>query len=419
MPVNYNFQDPSAAVARGFQIGSAINQARQQRADRDRALAAQQAMRNDLATVLSKETPTASDYAALTVKYPQFNEQFQQAWNMLSDEQRSNRVSQASEIYASLEAGRPEIARDLLETQAQAAENTGDTQSARAARTLAETININPDAAKTSVALRLSSMMGPEEFTETFTKLQSERREASLAPEELSAAQSKARKAAVDADFAESEAALDLQKKGWDIFKIQEDAKISRENSRIAAMKAQLARETNELKRRELEQKVADAQHKRDAEVRAKVADVETANTNIDNMLNTADRILQTPIGVVEDATGPISARLPTLDQDTADFEALIENLDAQAFLAQIPNLKGMGALSDAEGKKITAALQNFNLKQSPQRLMSNVREAQRLLLKARENIARRHGVPSTTPDTPAVETSPEDIEALLQKYGG
>ena len=50
---------------------------------------------------------------------------------------------------------------------------------------------------------------------------------------------------------------------------------------------------------------------------------------------------------------------------------------------------------------------------------MANIKEAQRLLLKSRENLARKYGVPETVPDTPAVETSPGDIEALLQKYGG
>ena len=86
--------------------------------------------------------------------------------------------------------------------------------------------------------------------------------------------------------------------------------------------------------------------------------------------------------------------------------------------MAQIPNIKGMGALSDAEGKKLAAALQSFSLRQSPARLMENVREAQRLLLKARENVARQHGVPETIPDTPAVESSPEDVDAILKKYG-
>ena len=81
--------------------------------------------------------------------------------------------------------------------------------------------------------------------------------------------------------------------------------------------------------------------------------------------------------------------------------------------------MKGLGALSDAEGKKLSAALQNFSLRQSPERLMENVREAQRLLLKARENVARRYGVPETVPDTPASQPTPEEINELLQQYGG
>ena len=64
----------------------------------------------------------------------------------------------------------------------------------------------------------------------------------------------------------------------------------------------------------------------------------------------------------------------------------MVENLDAQSFMAMIPQMKGTGALSDAEGKKLAASLQNFSLKQSPEQLMSSVKEAQRLMLKARKN---------------------------------
>lgn len=417
--VDYNLQSPTSAILQGLQVGSGLNTLRQGQIDREAQIKVQQQMAADLNSVLSKRVPTASDYAALTVKYPQFNKQFEQAWGMLNSEQQSNRIQQASEVYAALEAGNTSVAKNLLETQARAAENSGDNRSAQAARTLLDTIDLNPSTAKTSVALRLASMMGPEKFTETFTKLQTERREADLAPEQLTEAQAKARQAAIKADFAESEAVMDLQKKGWDIYKIQEDVKIARENSRIAAMNADLQRETNALKKQELEQKIQDAKDKRDQVARERVATVESGRASIDNMLNTLDKVSQTPIGVIEDATGPIESRLPTFSQDTADFEALIENLDAQTFIAQIPNLTGMGALSDAEGKKITAALQNFSLKQSPERLIANVKEAQRLMLKARNNLASKFGVPETIPNTPAVETTPEDIESLLQKYGG
>jgi len=418
-PYNYmlDLPNPTQNLIRAINIKGTVDQQRQQEAAAQAAAQTRQQLQSDLMALGPNVTPAS--LSQLMVKYPQMSEEFKRTYDVLDAEQQKSRVSQASQIYAALEAGQPDVAQNLLGEQAAAYRNSGLEREAKTLEDLAELARVSPETAKTSTGLFLASAMGPEKFTETFTKLQNERRETALAPEELSQAQSKAREAAVKANFAESEAALDLQKKGWDIYKIQEDVKIAKENNRIAAMKAQLEREQNEVKRQTLEQKVLDAERKRDADVRAKAADVESANTNIDNMLNTADRILQTPIGIIEDATGPIESRLPTFDQDVADFEALIENIDAQAFLAQIPNLKGMGALSDAEGKKITAALQNFSLKQSPERLMSNIKEAQRLLLKARENIARRYGAPATVPDTPAVETSPEDIQALLQKYGG
>src|SRR5690606_31575313 len=148
---------------------------------------------------------------------------------------------------------------------------------------------------------------------------------------------------------------------------IQNDIEYKRESNRIAAMRADADREGNALKRKELELKIEDTIRERDAKVREKAGEIESARLNIDNMLNTADRILATPMSVVGAAAGPVSSRLPTLSQDTSDFEALIENFDAQAFLSQIPNMKGMGALSENEGKKLAAALQSFSLKQSPE----------------------------------------------------
>ena len=87
--------------------------------------------------------------------------------------------------------------------------------------------------------------------------------------------------------------------------------------------------------------------------------------------------------------------------------------------MAQIPKMKGTGALSEGEGKKLQASLQNFSLKQSPERLIDNMKEAQRLILKGRSNLAKKYGVPDAVPDTPAAAPSAGEIDALLKKYGG
>jgi GH24 family phage-related lysozyme (muramidase) len=61
----------------------------------------------------------------------------------------------------------------------------------------------------------------------------------------------------------------------------------------------------------------------------------------------------------------------------------MIDTLGSQAFLSQIPNIKGMGQLSNAEGEKLQAALQNFTRKQSEKQFRDNLAEANRLLTKA------------------------------------
>jgi hypothetical protein len=427
MPAPYNYMrnlpDPTQNVMSGVQSALGIAGMQSQRqlqdiklAETKRATEQQAQLQADLASVAGNPSPVA--LASMMVKYPQLSEQFKRTYDVLNTEQQRSRLGQATQVYAALQSGKPEVAQQLLIEQATAMRNSGQEQEAKTAETIAELVKLHPETAKTSTGLFLAHAMGPEQFTETFTKLQTEQRAAERSPFELTEAQAKAQKAAVDAKFAESNAAADLQKKGWDITKIQEDIKIARENSRIAALSAAVSRGDNTLKKQELGLKLEEARQKRDEAVRAKVADVESARGSMDNMLNTADRILKTPIGVVESATGPISSRMPTLSEDTSDFESLVETLGSQAFMAQIPNIKGMGALSNAEGEKLQAALQNFNLKQSPKRLMENVREAQRLILKARKNVAARYGMPDKVPDTPEAAPTAGEIDALLKKYG-
>jgi len=425
-PFNYmlNVPDPTQSVMGGVQnalnisnMMSQRNLAEQKALELQTAREKQAQMDSDLGAL--SQNPTPSALASMMVKYPSLSENFKKTYDVLSSEQKDSRIKQASQVYAAMQAGKPEVAQQLLLEQAAAARNAGMEQDAKAAETVAELVKLNPATAETSTGLLLASAMGPDKFAETFTKLQGERREAELQPSKLTESQAKAQKAAVEAKFAESGAALDLQKKGWDITKIQEDIKIARQNAGIAAMNAQIAREGNQIKREENQLKLRDMIDKRDEAVRTKAADLESARTNMDNMLNTADRILKTPIGVVGSAAGPVSSRMPTLSQDTADFEALVETLGSQSFMAQIPNIKGMGALSNAEGEKLQAALQNFSLRQSPERLLENVREAQRLVMKARKNMTARSGLPETIPDTPDVRTSGGDIDALVKKYTG
>jgi len=177
---------------------------------------------------------------------------------------------------------------------------------------------------------------------------------------------------------------------------------IDKENARIAALNAAAAKETNNLKRQELQQKIDDAKEKRDAADREQQALVSNQVADIDNFLNTAQRIKNTPKDIIKSATGPVNQILPTLTTNVADFEALVEALGSQAFIAQIPKIKGTGSLSEKEGDKLQASLQTLSLRQSPERLIENVDEAVRLLTKVRGNIGLKYGVKEPALDVPA-----------------
>lgn len=80
---------------------------------------------------------------------------------------------------------------------------------------------------------------------------------------------------------------------------------------------------------------------------------------SFDVMLGSLERLSMHP-GLAK--TVGFNSMFPTMPgSDSADFQAQLETFQAQAFLPMVSQLKGMGALSDAEGKKLTAAVGALN----------------------------------------------------------
>ena len=404
-PINYipqNQPDFMRNFLTGLQAGSLYSdiQIKQQEAANAQALKEQYS--KDMQEAFKLQTPEA--FGQLAIKYPTQREAILAGGKLITEEQQKSAFNDASKIYNSISTGNIDYARNLLDTKIKAFENSG--KDASDYLELKSQLERDPKVAGATAGF-IASSLNPEKFLQI-----------NKAPSEVSEAKSKADKAAIESKFAESSAVLDIQKKGWDISKIQEDIKIAKENSRIAALNAQISREGNSLKRQEMGLKLQEMQDKRDEAIRGKTSEVESARFNIDNMLNTADRVLKNPS--LNSVLGSIQGRLPAFVSDEAnDAIALIDTLGSQAFLSQIPNVKGMGALSNAEGEKLQSALQNLTRKQSEKQFRENLSEAQRLMLKARKNISTRFGVPETTPDTPAVQPSMTDIDSILKKYGG
>lgn len=429
-PYNYQMQvaDPFQSAVQGLQLGANIadmQAAREANAIKlqqaQQAMQAQQAAQQAIAAFYAKPQKTAQDYEAIGAYMPADKiKAMTELFKMGSEKANQDMLGFTQQAMAAAKTGNVPIAIDLINQRATAARNAGKADDAQALETWGKLIQAAPDRATDTIMAIVAGLPGGKEVVESVAKLAGEARADQMQPFVVRKTVAEATTAEAKAKYAESDALLDVQKKGWDIKKVQADMDIARQNSRIAAMNAQISREGNDLKKQELQLKVDEARTKRDDGIRAKVAEVEAGRFNIDNMLNTADRILKNP--ELPSVLGTIQGRMPVLLSDKAqDAVALIETLGSQAFLSQIPNVKGMGGLSNAEGDKLQTSFQNLGRVQSEDQFKANLKEAQRLLLKARKNMADRYGIPENVADTPAATakgTTGKSVDQILKELG-
>jgi hypothetical protein len=438
-PINYLAQvaDPFAQATQGLQLGAGMVELQQKQAAMVQQQQRQQLAAQEQARFFANQNPTMRDaarYASLLS--PEQANAFRPFMEGITKEQQQSTLKSTGQLLSALQTN-PQVFISQAKEKALAARNSGDEADATLFEQMAEAAadpQRGPGVVFKSLTARTAGIPGAKEFFETIDKGLSSARAEEQAPAELrqklavadkaesdaktaletaknaperaaaeaALAKAQADKAKVDAEFARSNVLLEQEKKRADITKTESDILIAKEDNRIKALNATIARETNALRRQELQQKIDDVTEKRDSAKRDQQATLASAQADVDNFLNTATQVLNTPIEIINQATGPVRSRLPTVTQPVADFESLVETLGSQIFIAQIPKIKGAGALSEKEGDKLQASVQNLSLKQSPDQLQANVREAVRLLGKARTNLAERAGLPSTPRDVPA-----------------
>lgn len=424
-----NLPDPSQAFTSGMQQGNAVLQLdRQQQQQALELQAQQQALRAQeqysaaVNEVLAK--PSGAGYARLMTLRPKEAEGMAKAWTALSAEKQQAGLSDLTQWTAAVENGRPDLAITAMNARADMIDRDAGGKSAEgeALRAQAKILEADPTTgARLVLAPMLYAHPDGKRALDNITIQAGEARAAAKAPAELrtanagaSKAEADAKTAGVTAKFAESQALADLETKGWNIKALQADVDFKRQSSRIAAMNANLARKKDGREAEELKLKIDEARGKLDDKVREKAGIAESGASAIDNMLNTIERVKKNPS--LNDVLGSVEGRLPSLLSDTgADAIAMIETLGSQAFLAQIPNIKGMGALSNAEGEKLQSAFQNLGRTQSEAQFRANLDEASRLLKKGREALAKSSGVPLGKPDTPAAPGARPPIDSFFK----
>lgn len=109
------------------------------------------------------------------------------------------------------------------------------------------------------------------------------------------------------------------------------------------------------------------------------------------------------------DAAVGFSSLLPTRPgSDAADFEAKLDSFKAQTFLPMVQNLRGLGALSDAEGSKLSAAVGSLSTKQSEDQFKSSLKTIRTTLMAAQERARKNtQSVGNIAAGRPASQPAP------------
>lgn len=416
-PINYQTQvlNPFQAVLQGYQLGAGIRDDQQQQQQQQAAIEQQQQARQTLQALMTNPNASASDFGNAMLVVPGLKDQLSKAWELRSTAQQQAELQHVGQVYSALSAGSTSLAEQLLRDRASAAEVGGDPEAAKHAAAIADLVKLNPTLAQGLVGQALATMPGGDKVIANVGALQKQ-------PAELRTANANATTAEVTAGNAGTAAELSNQKTAQEIRASQLQGQIAQLNTQIAQANSETERGQLILARDKLNAELA----------KTGMEQGQAAQSALDNnvqALSTVEGILKHPgfdtwIGKPGSFDRKVLAAVP--GTDAYDFEAQLQVLKSQQFLNNIQSMKGMGQLSDAEGKKIDSALANLDPNQSYKQLKAQLETIRSTLQKAQSKLYNSGQLPTAKGQGAAIMAHPvygqvteNTINTLIRQHPG
>lgn len=379
-PINYmlDVQNPVQTAMTGLAQGMQIGQFMQAKEQAEREAVQKQQMQEELSAFASKPNKTHDDYANIMAKYPSLAENFQKSYTVLDSGRQQAAFKTASRVYAAAAGGRPDIAKSILETEALGYENAGDKTTADQMRTLAKMADESPEGFMTSTGLFLASA-NPDKFKDVLGA----QNQNQMLPEEISLKRAQTGKTNAEAEKVETETLwygdktqaeinnLESQVEDRQTGRVLEQQKMQLQNDQYYAKLDQDQQQFYEnlnQEERKLAQTVFNVREKpiERMERLEKVNKFASASQAAANTAKLAAEIANDPY--LSYYTGgywnKAMRSLPGTNE--YNFHQKVKTLESQAFLIGAEGLRGLGAMTETEGAKVTVALANLNPSQDP-----------------------------------------------------
>ncbi|MFW2098431.1 hypothetical protein ACG9ZL_19840 [Acinetobacter sp. ULE_I057] len=389
-PYNYMLDIPnpvdavSQSMANGFNMAASVDKAQQQREQVAIQKAQQSKMNSDLQYL--SNNPSPENYSKVMTLYPQLSENLKRSYETMDDGKKKTTLSLASQSYAALMNNQPEVAKQVLNDAATAYENSGQTKDAGVLRGYAKMVENNPNAARTSIGMLMAST-NPDKFADIYGKLGDESRASEMQPLEMAKTEAETAKInaeAGDIPLAAADRAQGVINQGnkieydnqYNFDKLGQDqqqflASLEQKDRILATKMAAVKKETSTQKVERLE----------------KAQSFATAAVNASSTAKLAAELIN-DYKKLSDASGAgvWNAAMRNIPGTAEyDFARRVETLKSQAFLIGAQNLKGLGAMTEIEGKKATDALGNLDLSQNTKQVAMQLAD----IAKAANNVAQ------------------------------
>lgn len=175
MPAPYdysiNVQSPFEAAVSGLKLGATIADIRTQQEAAAKAQERQNMLNQGLQALISNPNPTARDFTNIAMLLPEKEAASMRAnWETLNKDQQDNELRFGGQVMSAFSTGAPQVGINLLEQRAEAEDNAGRADRAKAYRTYAEIAKSNPSAAQKTIGIMLAGVPGGDKVLESSIK---------------------------------------------------------------------------------------------------------------------------------------------------------------------------------------------------------------------------------------------------------